>query len=164
MKGCIFRAPRIDDVDGFYECFVSVAGEKKYFRFIDAPSKSLLAKILEKAIKRNSAFVVAEVNGVFAGWAEITFEKSYATDYNGHLVIAIQSEFRRKGIGKALAQMIIAISKKMNLKYLRSDVFSKNTRAIEFFKRFGFQVDGVRPEYTVIDGIPLDVTLLSRKL
>ena len=83
---------------------------------------------------------------------------------HGDLVIAIMSGYRGKGIGKTLLHMIIALGRQMQLKYLRVDVFSKNTRAIEFFKRFGFQVDGVRPEYVVIDGSALNITYLSRKL
>ena len=164
MKGCVFRSPKMSDLDEFYDCYESVVNERKYFKFIDAPSKTLLAKYLEKAVNRKSAFLVAEVDGKFVGWAEISFRDSFATEYNGQLVIAIMSGYRGKGIGKILLQMIIALGRQIQLKYLRSDVFSNNTRAIECFKKFGFQVDGVRPEYVVINGSALDITYLSRKL
>ncbi len=63
------------------------------------------------------------------------------------LMLAVRKEHRRRGIGSALLRKFMAICKSEGLVSIRLEVRTSNITAIEFYKRFGFNIISFIPNY-----------------
>ncbi len=63
------------------------------------------------------------------------------------LLLAVGREFRNMGIGSALMRRFITICKSEGMLSVRLEVRTKNLRAIEFYKKFGFNIISYVPNY-----------------
>jgi ribosomal-protein-alanine N-acetyltransferase len=63
------------------------------------------------------------------------------------LLLAVKKEYRNMGIGTALMNRFMSISKIEGVMSLRLEVRTTNFRAIEFYKKFGFNIISYIPNY-----------------
>jgi len=64
---------------------------------------------------------------------------------DGHIIsIAVDPQFRRKGIGKGL---LLKVMSRPNMRQVKAEVRRSNTGARAFYSRLGFRVQGVIPDY-----------------
>lgn len=86
---------------------------------------------------------VVEVEGKVVGYSFVHFMDPYA-----HLInIAIDKNFQRKGLAKALLNEIINYSLANGLKSIVLEVRVGNTKAQNLYKSFGFKVIRVEKKY-----------------
>ncbi|MYB65263.1 ribosomal-protein-alanine N-acetyltransferase, partial [Candidatus Poribacteria bacterium] len=72
----------------------------------------------------------------------------YVFSGEGHILnIAIDTGYRRRGIGKYLLEFALEIIKKNDVEEVYLEVSVKNTAALELYKKYQFQVFGVRKRY-----------------
>lgn len=107
--------------------------------------EALIYDILEN----DTAFVlVAECDGMFAGYADIWTVLDEA-DLNS---IAVNTDFRRKGIGEAIVMAMIDLLGEIGVSIINLEVRVGNTPAIGLYKKYGFKECGVRPKYYLDNG------------
>ncbi len=63
------------------------------------------------------------------------------------LLLAVGKDFQGRGIGTALMNHFIAVCKSEGLFSMRLEVRTGNIRAIEFYKKFGFNIISYVPRY-----------------
>lgn len=63
------------------------------------------------------------------------------------LLLAVKREFRNAGIGSALMRRFITLCKSEGILSVRLEVRTKNLRAIEFYRKFGFNIISYVPNY-----------------
>ena len=105
--------------------------------------------------------IVAEVAGKVAGYIDLQpgkLPKRRHTAYVGELLV---SELRGMGIGTALMAEAIGVAGNMGIKKVFLSVFSINERAIAFYKKNGFDIEGVLKGQFVIDGKPVDEVCMA---
>ncbi|HDI31833.1 MAG TPA: ribosomal-protein-alanine N-acetyltransferase [Thermofilum sp.] len=89
-------------------------------------------------------FLVAEVKGKIVGFI-IGLREGWGW---GHIIsIAVHPEFRGKGIGKRLMEECIARLRNKGVKKIRLEVRVSNERAIGLYKKLGFRVENLLPNY-----------------
>ena len=72
----------------------------------------------------------------------------YVTGSECHILnIAVEAVHRRQGIGKYLLECTLEIVRKRGANEVFLEVSVKNTAALELYKRYDFQVFGVRKRY-----------------
>ena len=86
--------------------------------------------------KYPEGFMVAEDKGKILGYAIGEVQK----DCGKIISIAVYPIYRKKGIGKELANFLIEYFKKKNLKKISLQVRKNNLAAISFYKNLGFQI------------------------
>ena len=98
--------------------------------------------ILESASADTSFFVFAE-NESILGYAglQIVLDEGYVTN------IAVTKTARGKGIGKALVEALVNLSKNKNLAFISLEVRESNLPAISLYKKFGFEDKGKRKAF-----------------
>lgn len=89
-------------------------------------------------------FFVAEENGYVIGYVIfwIKFERI------GHIIsIAVDKNYRRCGAGTKLLSKAISILSMFDIDKITLEVNENNTGAVEFYKKFNFQIDRIVPKY-----------------
>ncbi len=63
------------------------------------------------------------------------------------LLLAVSKEYRNRGIGTALMNRFMSVCKSEGLLSIRLEVRTTNFKAIEFYKKFGFNIISYIPNY-----------------
>lgn len=109
--------------------------------FFEPWSKKSLIKDLES----NSflSHYVYEYEGRIVGF----YIASHVLDEVEIFTIAVDSAYRNMGIGKAMLDHLIDISKKRNDKEIYLEVSTRNIAAINLYRKFDFKIIGIRKNY-----------------
>ncbi len=91
----------------------------------------------------HSYMIVAKMQDDIVGYAGMYSVAGEGYVYN----VAVQKEFRCKGIGTALVKNMISYSKETKLKFLSLEVRKSNKSAIGLYEKLGFKVVGVRKSF-----------------
>jgi ribosomal protein S18 acetylase RimI-like enzyme len=143
-----------DDIMGFHEAVDYVAKEKRYLDFLAAPPFESTRSFVRENIKNNHAQFVARADGKVVGWCDIIPKrKGTATSHCGILGMGLLPEFRSKGLGGKLIQAAIEKSMQQGLTRTELNVRELNKSAIAFYKKFGFEIEGLKINAAKIDGI-----------
>jgi RimJ/RimL family protein N-acetyltransferase len=144
-----------------------LALDSKVWNYDNSPADLTKLTTLEQFAEYNppGSQIVAELDGVFCGYVGMRPPTSLLS--NRHVVelaIAVDSQFRGAGIGRALleaAEKYAAGEGKRKL-YLR--VLSSNTGAIAFYEKCGFILQGRMVEEFFINGRYVDDLLMYKPL
>lgn len=115
-----------------------------YYTPSAADEDKMFEKYFTNALATNDPyFFVAEVNGILVGF--ITYKKGQANyfdtviqEYGWVLELFIDSEYRDHGIGTKLMEEAAKFFKAEGLQYVKVEVSSHNTNAIQFYQKNGF--------------------------
>lgn len=107
------------------------------------------------AIPWSRGAIEKELSNKFAIYVVIT-ENDKVLGYGGmwHVVneghitnIAVHKDYRRRGIGDLIIKELVAIAEENEMMGLTLEVRKSNTNALELYKKNGFKLEGIRPEY-----------------
>lgn len=129
------RDMTVDDIDDVIEI------EKKSF---PTPwSKNAFKLEISKNIL--ARYLVAELGRKIVGYAGL-----WLIVDEGHITsIAVDTEYRNKGIGSLLLEGLIDLCRKLNSKAMTLEVRKSNESAKSLYKKYGFKEYGIRPGYYV---------------
>jgi RimJ/RimL family protein N-acetyltransferase len=108
----------------------SVADERRYLR----------------TIKRypHAAVFVAEAGGHVVGRLSIARDQHPASLHVADLGLMVASEYRRRGIGRALLEAAVEWGRGAGIRKLELHVFPWNDGAVALYEQFGFVREGYR--------------------
>lgn len=109
--------------------------------FFEPWSKKSLIKDLE--FNSFLSHYVYEDKGRIVGF----YIASHVLDEVEIFTIAVDSAYRNMGIGKAMLDHLIDISKRRNDKEIYLEVSTKNIAAINLYRKFDFKIIGIRKNY-----------------
>lgn len=95
-----------------------------------------------------------EVIGYICGWQ--------IADEIHLLKIAVANKWRRRGVGSALLEKLVALSREKGVSIIYLEVRDSNVAAIKFYEKHGFSVAGRRKGYYMDSGE--DALLMLRKI
>jgi len=164
----LLRHLKKSDVDGVWNNFNEVLKEKAYLPVI-TPVKSEFEKRswYDTIKKEQEVCIVAEHPKLknphnILGQCEISNTEWEAGAHVGILGIIVKEEYRDLGIGLHLIDTAIRESKKINNKEkIVLSCFSSNERAINLYKKMGFQVVGIRKKQFYMDSKYYDEVLMD---
>lgn len=126
---------------------VSVEEEKKYF----------------ESFTDKNFMLVALVNDKIVGSCSLkTNESRLRLKHRGVIGITILQEYWGKGIGRYLFEVLIEKAKKSGMRRLELETRSDNERAINLYKKMGFEVEGVLKDSIYIDGKFYDNIIMGK--
>ena len=139
-------------IESFRQAVGSVAREKKFLAFLDAPSKEMSEAFVLKNIKNSWPHVIAVLDDTVIGWCDITSLNRPVFSHVGSLGIGVLKDFRGHGIGKALMKTALELASQKGLTRIELTVREDNKRAFELYKKLGFKVEGIHQKSMLIDG------------
>ncbi|MGI9400500.1 MAG: GNAT family N-acetyltransferase [Rhizobiaceae bacterium] len=78
-------------------------------------------------------------------------------------MICVRADHQGKGVGRALFQAMIDLAERwLGIHRLGLVVWENNQRAIETYKKYGFEVEGTMRDYVLIDGKWVNAIVMGR--
>lgn len=94
-------------------------------------------------IRNDTLFLVAEEDGIIAGYAGIVMVPEDGDITN----VAVRSSMRGKGIGRMIVQSMIEEAKKQGVTNIYLEVRKSNEPAIKLYESLGFVPISIRKDY-----------------
>jgi RimJ/RimL family protein N-acetyltransferase len=119
--------------------------------------------IKEDATRVNHLFLVAEVNDRLVGFSRCEGSKLKRTAHRVEFGVCVLREFWGHAIGKNLLHQSIIWADSANIKKMTLNVLETNAKAIQLYKSFGFEIEGVlKKDKLLSDGKYYDTVLMGR--
>lgn len=168
-KKVVIRYPEMRDTEDLMNFVNSLAKEKSKIAMTEEIDwEEELEKHsanLKKIEKGERVQLVPEVGEKVVGSASVKKGKYGATEHTGRLALALKKEFRGKGLGSKLMELIISEAKdKLDIEILSLEVFENNQAAINLYKKFGFERSGKIKDGLKEDGEYRDKIIMERDL
>ncbi len=107
--------------------------------------------------------LIAERNGVLYGWASLTkWSDRCAYDGTAEVSVYVHKDFRGKGVGKKLLELLIAEGEAAGLHYLLSRIAQGNEASIYIHETLGFNHIGIMHDVGFKFGKYIDVRMMER--
>ncbi len=103
--------------------------------------------MLEDKMKKNFPVIIAEVDGVVAGfgmYGEFRFKEAYK--FTVEHSVYVSNDFQGKGIGKLLLSQLIATAKEQGIHTMIAVIDSENQSSVDFHEKYGFETVGLIKE------------------
>lgn len=135
------RDIRIEDYKDLYEIRQMSAVMENILAYKEEP-KDKVKKHIENRTESDYWFV-AEIDNKVVGMISLKVHQNPRKSHVGYITIMVSSDYHGKGIGTMLMKKVIDLAdNKLNLKRLELSVFKDNTRAVNLYKKFGFEIEG----------------------
>lgn len=159
----VLRDAHENDAKAIRNIVNSVASEKWYIG--PESSREDWDKTIREIKDRKGRVIVAEVDGKTVGMAYLVGGKFEKDRHVAFLGITILKESRRMGIGTAMMEQLVKWAKSQGeLEKISLRVFSSNAPAINLYRKFGFEVEGISKRQYKIEGQYVDETIMAKFL
>jgi ribosomal protein S18 acetylase RimI-like enzyme len=149
-------------IPGFWKAVDSVAREKKYLAFLQAPPLTSTQEFVEQNLKNNVPSFVALVEGQVVGWCDLIQIPRPIFSHVGELGMGVMAPFRGYGIGKALIEQVLQTSQERGYTRIELSVRAGNSVAIELYKKLRFEFEGVKRSHACVEGVYEDVLWMAK--
>jgi RimJ/RimL family protein N-acetyltransferase len=152
-----------DDAEGIKNVINSVASEKYYV--VPERSREDWDEAIREIKNRKGLIITAQVDEKTVGMAHLVRGKFEKNKHVGFLGISIVNEFRGMGIGTAMMKYMMEWARRQKgLEKISLTVFSTNKAAINLYRTFGFQIEGISKRQYRIEGKYIDETIMGKFL
>jgi ribosomal protein S18 acetylase RimI-like enzyme len=148
-------------VEGFHRTLDFVARERRYLAFLEAPPIESTRAFVLGQIKRGNPHLVAVTEGEVVGWCDVTPKDRPIYAHVGILGMGLLPPLRGRGLGTALMHHALAAAKAFGFHRVELTVRENNLRAIELYKRVGFEIEGLQHKAVRVDDAYEDLILMA---
>jgi ribosomal protein S18 acetylase RimI-like enzyme len=141
-----------EHIESFRTSLDSVARERRYLTFLDAPSLQETRRFVRRNIREGYPQCVALVEEKVVGWCDALRIDRPIRAHTGVLGIGVLAEFRGRGIGTALLRETLQKARASGLARIELSVREGNARVVGLYERFGFVQEGVQRKAIRMDG------------
>lgn len=140
-----------EHISGYRSAVDSVARERKYLAFLEAPSLEMSRAFVLENIREGWPHFVAIVDWIIVGWCDISSEHRPVLAHCGSLGIGVVNGHRGKGIGEALMRAALQKAKDKGLTRIGLTARENNSNAIALYRKLGFVIEGLHHNAIRID-------------
>lgn len=134
-------------------CFGGIWSKDGYLREIDSSNASLQLLWLRGELAQEE-FVSPTLIGLGCLWSIV--DEAHIT------LLGIHPQYRHQGLGMLLLNYLLQEAKERNLHHATLEVKTSNAKAIQLYKKFGFQIAGTRKNYYPKTGEDASILWLNR--
>lgn len=152
-----------DDGEAIKNVVNSVGSEKYYV--VPERSREDWDEAIREIKNRKGLIIVTQLDEKTVGMIYLVRGKFEKNKHVGFLGISILKEFRKIGIGTAMMKYIMEWARRQKgLEKGSLTVFSTNEAAINLYRTFGFQIEGISKKQYKIEGKYIDETIMGKFL
>ena len=141
-----------DHIKGFHKALDSVARERKFLAFLQAPPFEQTSQFVANNIAQKHPQFVAFANDQLVRWCDILPKAGAIHPHVGILGMGLVSEFRHMGIGAKLLQATLLDASGKGFSKIVLNVRVDNSAAIKLYQKFGFKTEGELIDDAFVDG------------
>jgi RimJ/RimL family protein N-acetyltransferase len=131
------------DARGWIEHVARVAGERRYIRTeVVRWSAREMRRRFRRSWTTARAYLIAEADGGVIGTLGIEREGNPVLHHVASLGMSVDEGWRGKGVGAALLSEAFRWARWAGVEKVALTVYPRNQRAINLYKRFGFEEEG----------------------
>lgn len=165
LKDIEFVYTSTEYINQFNKAVDEVAKERKYLGRTYAPPLEKSKEFVEHIINNNLPQYFALKGGELIGWSYAIPLPYEGMEHVASLGMGIVKGFRESGLGAKLLGLTIDHAKKHNgVEKIELDVYKSNKRAIHFYKKNGFILEGEKEKARKLDGIYDNVLVMGKFL
>lgn len=107
--------------------------------------------------------LVAEVEGEIVGVIAMETHTNPRRSHVGVMAMAVSEAYQGKGIGSTLLEALIKLANNwLAIKRIELEVFTENDKAIELYKKHGFEIEGTAKGYAFRNGEYADAYRMAK--
>lgn len=148
-------------IEAFREAVGTVAKESRYLALMDTPSIEQVRDFIAEQLRNKMPHYIAIEGDMVIGWCDIASFNRPALAHSGLLRMGVLKEYRGSGVGAELMRIVLDKAKEMGIERVELDVRADNERAVKFYKKFGFEVEGVKRKACKTDGVYANVLTMG---
>lgn len=148
-------------ITGFHKCLDSVARERRYLGFIQAPPIESTREFVFSNIKNNVPQFIALKGDEVIGWCDISPMRREGFTHCGRLGMGVLKGYRGQGIGTKLMERTITEAKERGIERVELEVYASNAPAINLYEKWGFNHEGVKRRARKLDGVYDDIMVMA---
>ncbi|MBT7187688.1 GNAT family N-acetyltransferase [Candidatus Bathyarchaeota archaeon] len=148
-------------IESFHKCLDSVARERQYLGFVEAPPLESTRKFVISNISKEIPQYVAIIGRTVVGWCDISPVTLEGFTHCGSLGMGVLLGYRGNGYGKRLMEATIFAAKESGIERVELEVYASNIPAIRLYEKRGFVHEGVKKNARKLDGQYDDVLLMA---
>ncbi|MCL1960967.1 MAG: GNAT family N-acetyltransferase [Desulfovibrionaceae bacterium] len=149
------------DAPAFRECLDRVARERRFLAFLEAPALEHMQAFVAQGLRDGVPRVVGKTAGRLIGWCDIQPGWPDTLRHCGGLGMGVVPEFRGQGVGQRLLESCLALARQAGITRVELEARSDNEQTLRFYRRAGFEVEGVRCRRMRIDGEYKETTAMA---
>ena len=139
----------------------SVSAEGKFLSGTSGFPIDSTVEFIQEIIDNNwSQFYAVEGDRVI-GWCDIIPRKQEFFAHVGILGMGVIKEFRGQGIGEKLLETTLADAQTKGIEKVELEVYASNIPAQNLYRKFGFEVEGVKKKSKKSQGEYEDVIIMG---
>jgi ribosomal protein S18 acetylase RimI-like enzyme len=150
-----------EHLEGFRAVIDSVARERRYIGFLEAPPLEEMKRFVAGNLAAGSPQFVALAEDRVVGWADVSIKSRPVMRHSGVFGMGVIDAFRGKGIGMALIDAALKAARAKALTRVELTVRTDNERARRLYERFGFEIEGTCRRHFRVDGKDYDSYLMA---
>jgi L-amino acid N-acyltransferase YncA len=155
------RDATMADLAGYHACLESVALERKYIGFVEAPPLASSESWMSSVLEARFPFLVACDGSEVVGWCDVGPRSREGFRHTGELGMGLLARARGQGVGRALLDEAIGRARRWPLEKLELQVYASNQAARHLYQSAGFTVEGTRVRARKLDEAYDDVLLMG---
>lgn len=150
-----------EHIDGFRAAVGSVARERRYLAVLEPFPEADVRNFVRDNIAARVPHFVAIADGKVVGWCDIALKPRPLLRHCGVLGLGVISDYRGRGIGRALMAATLQAAKERGISRIELTVRVDNERAKRLYESFGFMTEGLCRRHMLVDGEYKDSWLMA---
>jgi RimJ/RimL family protein N-acetyltransferase len=139
-------------IDSFHRALDIVVRERRYLAMLEAPPIEEFRGFVQNIISRGYPQFVALSVGEVVGWCDVLPQTWPIYAHTGVLGMALLPPLRGQGVGQRLIARTLEAARAYGLSRFELTVREDNKVAIALYKKFGFEIEGLKRNALKIDG------------
>lgn len=121
-----------------------------------------MSERINESLKNSSLMIVAEVNSEIVGF--LSAERGFANriKHSAYIVVGILKEYCGKGVGTRLFNNLLEWTELNGITRLELTVMTNNEKAIKLYKKFGFEIEGIKKNSMIVEDKYVDEYYMAR--
>lgn len=155
----VFRPEGAPALQAFYR---AIPEEDRLYLKEDVCQEAWAQRFAAKVAEGSIVCIVAKANGVVVGEGSLHRTLHGWMRHVGEVRLTVAPEWRRKGLGRALASSLVKVATDLGIEKVMAQVVEKQAAARRIFQKLGFHQEAVLPRHIQdLSGTKRDLYLLA---
>ncbi|MBR0894141.1 GNAT family N-acetyltransferase [Bradyrhizobium tropiciagri] len=152
---------REEHAEGFHRALDTVARERRYLSFLEAPPAEATRAFIRDNIDHGFPQFVALRDNEVVGWCDVRPKARPIHAHVGILGMGLLLAFRGQGLGLRLIQQALAASRQFGFHRVELTVRVENANAVALYRKVGFEFEGRLRDDVCVDGVYGDLLVMG---